>query len=83
MRPNSHIRNKFDTTSREPTGFLEEPLVLRLLNDFQRLPAGFCYSVPVHATCMLVRQRLATVVGTLGIIADVVLNEDDWEAATA
>lgn len=83
MRPSKAIRNRLDTTGRAPTGFIEEPLVLRLLSDYGKLPSGFCYSLPLHATWLILRRRIGVAVGTLGALPDLTLTEDEWEAATA
>ena len=47
------------------------------------LPAGYVFEVPRHAADQLLQERVAHVVGTIGAQPDLVLDEGDWEQATA
>lgn len=76
-------RNKPDHTPRKPSGFIEEPLLVRLLVDVGKLPAGFTYALPAYEAQRLIARRMATAVGSLGQTADLELTEDELEEATA
>jgi hypothetical protein len=56
---------------------LTEPLLVRLTADVGKLPTGFVYSLPRSLAELLVLHRLATAVGTLGVIPDITLTEDE------
>lgn len=60
---------------------ITEPLLVRLTEDVGKLPAGFTYEVPRFEAERLIARRKAIAVGRLGTIADVVISEDDIDAA--
>jgi hypothetical protein len=59
------------------------PLAIRLLEDVGKLPAGFTYELPEREALALIARRKATAVGDTKQSADLVLTQEDWEAATA
>jgi hypothetical protein len=59
-----------------------EPLLVRLTDDIGILPAGsLIYSLPRFEAEKLIMRRLATAVGTLGVMADLTLTEDEFAEA--
>jgi len=73
-----------DNTPRKPSGFIEEPLLVRLLVDVGKLPAGFVYDLPRYEAQRLIARRKAVAVGGYKQqSADLTLSEEEWEAATA
>jgi len=56
---------------------IADPLVIRLNEDIGPLRAGLLCSLPAYEATRLVRRRMATVVGTLGVMADLTLTEDE------
>jgi hypothetical protein len=77
-------RNKpiLNREPRQPSPPLDAPLLVRLLADYRKLPAGFVYELPRHAAELLLRQKVAHVVGTVGAQPDLVLDDSDWLQAT-
>jgi len=70
-------RNKPDLTPRQPTELLTESLLIRLTESVGKLPAGFVYELPAFEGVRLVHRRLATVVGSVGVLPDLTLTEDE------
>jgi hypothetical protein len=73
-------------TPRRRIGMSEEapPILVRLTESIGRLPAGFIYELPEHEALGLIMRRKATAVGRYREqTADLVLTEEEWEAATA
>jgi len=68
---------------RNPSEFLEEPLLVRLTEDMGLLPANFTYHLPRFEAERLIARRKATAVGTLDTAPDLVIDEDDFALATA
>ena len=75
-------RNKPDSTPRQPSELISEPLLVRLTTDVGPLPAEFVYSLPTFQATRLVAARQAIVVGNIGgIAADIVLDEPECHEA--
>lgn len=80
----SRTPNKVDNgLSRQPSAPLDTPLLVRLHTDYCKLPAGFTYELPRYAAELLLRQKVAHMVGTVGAQPDLTLDESDWEQASA
>jgi hypothetical protein len=59
-------------------------LLIRLIEDVGKLPAGFTYSLPMYEAQRLIARRKAVPVGAYKTVEpDVVLTQEDWEAAAA
>jgi hypothetical protein len=74
-------RNKPDTEPRTPSDDPLEPLLIRLTEPVGNLPSGFTYSLPRFESEILIMRRKATAVGTLGVMADLTLTEDECAEA--
>jgi hypothetical protein len=59
------------------------PLIVTLLENVGKLPAGFTYELPEREALALIARRKATAVGNTKQTPDLVLTQEDWEAATA
>ena len=59
------------------TFFLTEPLLVRLTTDTGKLSSGYIYSLPRRLAELLILHKLATAVGSLGILPDLTLTEDE------
>jgi hypothetical protein len=74
---NSHKRRRIGMSERPPA------LLIRLTEDVGKLPAGFHYELPEREALALIARRKATAVGDTRQSADLVLTQDEIEAATA
>jgi hypothetical protein len=57
------------------------PLLIRLTTDAGKLPSGLIYALPRFEAERLIMRRLATAVGTLGILPDLTLSEEELAEA--
>jgi hypothetical protein len=74
-------RNKVDNTPRQPSEFLTEPILVRLLEDVPPLPKGLVYSLPAYEATRLIYRRVATAVGSLSVLPDITLSEQECAEA--
>jgi hypothetical protein len=56
---------------------LAEPLLVRTTQDVGKLPAGFIYNLPRLTAQLLIGKRLGIAIGSLGVMADLTLTEDE------
>lgn len=69
--------SKKDARGREPSPPIEAALLIRLREQIGLLPPNFHIELPRIEGLRLVRRGLATVVGSLDMAPDLVLDEDD------
>jgi hypothetical protein len=74
-----NMRLKFpENNTREPYEIpLTQAILVRPIEDVGLLPSGIVCEIPREHALRLVRQKLATVVGDLGAVADVTVDECD------
>ena len=58
-----------------------EPLLVRLIEEIGKLPAGFTYELPRFEAERLIARRAAIAVGNLGVIPDISLSEQECAEA--
>lgn len=68
---------KIERAVLEPSFYASHPLLIRLSEDVGKLPSGFVYELPRFEAERLIARRKATAVGSVGVIADLVLTEDE------
>jgi len=73
--------NEADNEPRQPSGFITELLLVRLTENVGRMPAHLTYELPAYEALRLIHRRKAHAVGTLGTVADLVLDEHDCTEA--
>ena len=77
MRPNKNIRNKVDSTSRDPSDYADFPPLLVRVSDGHTI--HIC-QMPLEAVLFLIRNRLCTVVGDVAVAPTMVLEGEEVEA---
>lgn len=77
--PRNLPSDKHSRKGRKPSERMEETIMVRLNADVGRMPRHFLYLLPLSHGRALIRQRLASV--ALNVTADVVMTEDDFDAA--
>jgi hypothetical protein len=70
-------RNKIDSTPRQPSDLLTEPLLIRTIENCGLLPKGFVFEIPRFEAERLIMRRKAIAVGTINTLPDLTLTEDD------
>jgi hypothetical protein len=55
------------------------PLLIRLLADLEKLPAGIAIELPLHTALWLIRTRLARPIGDMTAQPDLIVDEDQLE----
>jgi hypothetical protein len=57
------------------------PLLIRLLSDLEKLPAGIAIELPLHTALWLIRSGLARPIGDMTAAPDLIVDEDQLEHA--
>jgi hypothetical protein len=70
-----------DTTDEESDEEASLPLLITLLADLEKLPAGIAIELPLHTALWLIRARFARPVGNMTAAPDLIVDEEQLEDA--